>query len=271
MKQASPKSAFQPRKATVERVIPETPDIHSLLLRPEGGFRFQTGQFAMVTAAGAGEAPFAPSSPAREEDTVRITVRKTGVVYSRFHGLKPGEIVGIRGPYGKPFSLEPFDGLDLAFIVRGIGLAAARPFILAGLAMRERFQKIVLWMDPAGGLPYAEDIASWSRRLDVRTCEGEAGGGISAECVDRLKQSGIRQGKAAVLLFCGLRENRSAADALSRAGFPNGRIFLWTETSMDCAIGQCRRCTAGHLFICREGPLIPLAAVEEPGHFRELR
>jgi NAD(P)H-flavin reductase len=271
MKQTSPRSAFQPRKATVERVIPETTDIRSFLLKPEGGFRFQTGQFAMITAPGAGEAPFAPSSAAGEEDTVRIAVRKKGVVHSRIHGLKPGETVGIRGPYGKPFSLDPFDGQDLAFIVRGIGLAAARPFILAALAMRERFRKILLWMDPAGGLPHAEDMAAWSRHIDVRNFEGDAGGGFPAGCAGGLKQSGIHAGKAAVLLFRGLRENRSAADALSLAGFPPERIFLWTETSMDCAIGQCRRCTAGHLFVCREGPLIPLKTIEGPPLFRGSR
>jgi hypothetical protein len=123
-------------------------------------------------------------------------------------------------------------------------------------------------MDPAGGLPHAEDTAAWSRHIDVRNFEGEAGGGFSAESAGGLRQSGIQTGKAAVLLFRGLRENRSAADALSRAGFPSERIFLWTETSMDCAIGQCRRCTAGHLFVCREGPLIPLKTLEGLRFFR---
>jgi len=271
MKPASSKSEFQPRKATVERVIPETPDILSILLRPEGGFRFQTGQFAMVTAAGAGEAPFAPSSPAEKEDTVMISVRKSGAVHSRFHGLRPGETAGIRGPYGKPFSLEPFSGMDVVFIVRGIGLAAARPFILSGLAMPERFHRIMLWMDPAGGLPHADDLPVWSRSLDVRTCGDATVEGFAAGCAGGLKRSGIHPARAAVLSFCGLRENRNAAEALSHGGFRPDRIFLWTETSMDCAIGQCRRCTAGSLFVCREGPLIPLNALEGLRHFRGLQ
>jgi anaerobic sulfite reductase subunit B len=258
MKTAILKSMFQPKKAVVERVIRETPDIRSILLRPEGGFRFQPGQFAMITAAEAGEAPFAPSSSADEQETLRITVQKTGAVTSGIHGLKPGDTVGIRGPYGKPFSLDPFSRLDLAFTVRGIGLATARPFILNALGIRESFLKIALWTDPADALPHADDMSSWTGKIDVITGEEASGSDARTKSADSLRRSGIRPERAAVLLFCGWEENRSLAYALLQAGFLPERIFLWIETRMDCAIGQCRRCTLDHLFVCTEGPLISL-------------
>jgi hypothetical protein len=30
---------------------------------------------------------------------------------------------------------------------------------------------------------------------------------------------------------------------------------------MSCAIGQCRHCTIDHLYVCREGPLLPMSGL----------
>jgi len=258
MKPASLKSFFQPKKAVVEKVVRETPDLRSLLIRPEGGFRFEPGQFAMVTAAEAGEAPFAPSSSPDETETVRITAKKTT---DGIQAARAGDFVGIRGPYGKPFSFAPSIHTEMAFAVRGIGLAAARPFILRALAMRESFHRMALWTHPADALPCAGDIPSWKTAIEVIHGESATGSGRPTTCADSLMRSGFRPERAAALLFCGREENRELARALSGAGFGPESIFLWTETRMNCAVGHCRRCTLDHLFVCREGPLIPLAAL----------
>ena len=268
MRPAPFKSVFLPKKAVVEKAARETPQLRSILLRPDGGMRFQLGQFVMVTAADAGEAPFAPSSSADEEETVRITVGKADAVTSRIHALKPGDIVGIRGPYGKPFSWEPLAGMEIAFAVRGIGLAAARPFILRAVGMRENFLKITLWTDPADALPHGDDLISWTGAVHVMRGEEASGSDARTNSADFLKRSGLHPERAATFLFCGRKENRNLADALFKAGFGPERIFLWTETRMDCAIGQCRRCTLDHLFVCREGPLMPLAALSGLSCFR---
>jgi len=258
---ASSKTLFQVKKAVVERVIRETPDTRSILLRPEGGFSFRPGQFAMVTAPDAGEAPFAPSSSAEKTDTVRFTVRRVGSVTSRIHALKPGDIVGIRGPYGKPFSPEPQTDPEIAFLCRGIGMATVMPFLCAVLSGKNNFTKIALWADPAGEFPKAGDNPDFSGTIDVMRLEESSGNDSVMNQVGSLTRSGFHAEHGSVLLFCGQKENRILSEALLRSGFRPECIFLWTERKMSCAIGQCRHCTVDHLYVCREGPLLPMSGL----------
>ena len=53
---------YRPLKASVEKVIIESPLIRSFVLVPEHDFSFRTGEFIELTINGYGEAPFTPSS-----------------------------------------------------------------------------------------------------------------------------------------------------------------------------------------------------------------
>ena len=258
---ASSKTLFQVKKAVVERVIRETPDTRSILLRPEGGFSFRPGQFAMVTAQEAGEAPFAPSSSAEKTDTVQFTVRRAGSVTFGIHALKPGDVVGIRGPYGKPFSLEHQAETEIIFLCRGIGMATVMPFLCAVLDRKNSFTKIALWTDPAGTFPKAGENPDFTGTIDVMRMEESSGNDSVLNQVNSLTRSGFHPERASVLLFCGQEENGILSEALLRSGFRPESIFLWTERKMSCAIGQCRHCTVDHLYVCREGPLLPMSGL----------
>ncbi|MCK7535783.1 MAG: FAD-binding oxidoreductase [Marinilabiliales bacterium] len=45
--------------------------------------------------------PFTPSSSPLVTDKLEVTVMKTGYVTDIMHKLKPGAVMGIRGPYGQ--------------------------------------------------------------------------------------------------------------------------------------------------------------------------
>ena len=54
------------------------------------------------------------------------------------HAMEPGQEIGIRGPYGKPFPVDTeFKGKDLLFIAGGIGIAPLRSVINYVRAHRE--------------------------------------------------------------------------------------------------------------------------------------
>jgi NAD(P)H-flavin reductase len=42
------------------------------------------------------------------------------------------------------------------------------------------------------------------------------------------------------------------------------------ERSMHCAIGLCGHCQLQHLFVCKDGPVFPLDAIEPLLRVREL-
>ena len=89
---------YRPIRAEVVDVIAETPTIRTLRLRPDEKINFRPGQFIQLTVPGVGEAPFTPSSPSTWKDCMEVTVMRVGKVTEKVHQLKPGDIVGLRGP-----------------------------------------------------------------------------------------------------------------------------------------------------------------------------
>jgi NAD(P)H-flavin reductase len=67
---------------------------------PESEFIFRTGEFIELTINGYGEAPFTPSSSPLIKDMLQVTVMRAGYVTEKIHALMPGDVVGIRGPFG---------------------------------------------------------------------------------------------------------------------------------------------------------------------------
>jgi NAD(P)H-flavin reductase len=192
---------------------------------------------------------------------IQFTIRRAGSVTSRIHALKPGDIVGIRGPYGKPFSPEPQTDPEIVFLCRGIGMATVIPFLHAVLDRKNHFTKIALWADPAGAFPKAGENPDFIGTIDVMRLEESSGNDSVMNQVGSLTRSGFHAERASVLLFCGPEENVNLSEALLRSGFRSECIFLWTERKMSCAIGQCRHCTIDHLYVCKEGPLLPMSGL----------
>src|SRR4030042_7074011 len=95
------KNIYQPVEATIEEIIQETPTIKTFILKPRSDFSFSTGQFIELTVPGLGEAPFTPSSDPQIKEKIDITIMNAGSLTSRLHNMNKGEVLGIRGPYGR--------------------------------------------------------------------------------------------------------------------------------------------------------------------------
>jgi sulfhydrogenase subunit gamma (sulfur reductase) len=119
---------FLPLLAEISEVRDLTPDIKLFKLNlREGRIDYRPGQFAIISAFGVGEAPFTFAS--LPEEGLEFAIRKMGTVTSALHDLGPGDLVGIRGPYGNAFPLEEYKGKDIIIIGGGIGIAPLRPLI----------------------------------------------------------------------------------------------------------------------------------------------
>ena len=64
-----------------------------------------------------------PSRAARSSHTIR----DVGAVSHALVATEPGEVVGVRGPFGTTWPLEEAGGGDLVIVAGGIGLAPLRP------------------------------------------------------------------------------------------------------------------------------------------------
>jgi NAD(P)H-flavin reductase len=249
----------------------ETGDTWTLRLEPAGEpepERFAPGQFAMLYAFGVGEAPISISSIGGDGAVVH-TLRAVGAVTEAICSAQPGDLLGLRGPFGTAWPLAEAEGRDVVLVAGGIGLAPLRPVIHELLAERNRYGAVSILYggrSPAE-LLYVHELEGWRARFDVDVdvtvdvAEGDWRGRVGV--VTRLIPRAVFDPVTAVAMMCGPEVMmRFAAVALQDAGVGDDRIWLSLERSMTCATGHCGHCQLGPLFICKDGPVLRRDVVE---------
>jgi NAD(P)H-flavin reductase len=258
---------------------PETHDSVSLRLEPAGAALppFSPGQFMMLYRAGVGEIAISVSGdPTADDGSLTHTIRDVGAVSRALCTSEPGDVIGVRGPFGTGWGLDQAAGSDLIIVAGGVGLAPLRPAVIGALARRVLFGRIVLIAgarSPAEFL-YREQLAAWANEpgleveltvdLPVAGWNGQVG--FVTEPLARLDVKPTRT----IALLCGPEPMlRFAANALLRKEVPAANIEISLERNMQCGVGLCGHCQLGPLLICRDGPVVnyerarPLLATRE--------
>ena len=249
----------------------ETADTWTMRLEPAGdevAGRFSPGQFAMLYAFGAGEAPISISAIGDDGALVH-TVRAVGGVSAALCAAEPGTVVGVRGPFGTAWPVDGAAGGDLVLVAGGIGLAPLRPVIHALLSDRRRFRRVCLLY---GGrtpedLLYVDELARWSAGPDlfcavsVDTADARWTGRVGV-VTGAIPEAPFDPARATAML-CGPEVMmRFAADGLRDRGMASEAIWVSLERSMACGMGHCGHCQLGPLLICRDGAVLRLDEVE---------
>ncbi len=256
----------------------DTADSWTLELAPRGaaGFEFAAGQFTMLSAGGAGEVPISISGDPGDVAKLVHTVRAVGLATRAICAARPGEVLGVRGPYGRPWPVEQLEGADVVIAAGGIGLAPLRPAILQLLARPERYgRRTLLYGGRAPDqLLYSAELETWAERgLQVDVTVDSAGpewlGRVGV--VTRLvRRAAIDAGSAAALV-CGPEiMMRFTVAALEHQGVPSDRIYVSMERNMQCGIGHCGHCQLGPTLVCRDGPVYAWSELEPWLAIREL-
>ncbi|KPK86427.1 MAG: hypothetical protein AMJ81_01205 [Phycisphaerae bacterium SM23_33] len=170
-----------PAVLTAARMLTATERL--LTLRCQDGLPLghDPGQFVQVSIFGLEEAPISICSAGRADATFELCVRRMGRVTGALHELKPGQEVGVRGPFGHGFPAEELAGKDLVLVAGGIGLAPLRSLIQHCLAHRGRFGRLTLLhgaKQPAE-LLFREELPQW-RRPQPGTPHALRGGQVRA-------------------------------------------------------------------------------------------
>jgi NAD(P)H-flavin reductase len=256
----------------------ETADTWTLELQGPAGERlaFAPGQFTMLSAFGAGEVPISISGDPGGEGPLVHTVRSVGLATKAICDADPGEVLGVRGPFGRPWPVGELEGEDVLVVAGGIGLAPLRPAILALLNRRERYGRLVLLY---GGrspeqLLYAAELQEWGERgLEVHVTVDSAGpewlGHVGV--VPRLLRRVRLDPAGTVGLLCGPEVMmRFTVSALAQSGVRGERVYVSMERNMQCGIGHCGHCQLGPTLICSDGPVYRWSELERWLAIREL-
>jgi sulfhydrogenase subunit gamma (sulfur reductase) len=224
-------------------------------------FAFSPGQFNMVYAPGVGEVAISISSDPDEEHlehTIRIVGRTTEVI----DRLGVGDVLGLRGPYGRGWPLAQAEGQDVLVITGGLGCAPVSGAIDYMLRRRERYGRIQVLhgVKHPGDLAYRERFEAWRRHPDVRVLltsdqpdrHWRDRSGVVTALFDEVEFDRTRT----LVFLCGPEVMMHHALAFTRRrGLDDERVFASLERNMKCAIGLCGRCQLGPWFLCKDGPV----------------
>ena len=226
-----------------ERVL-ETPS--TVTLRFDYPAPADPGQFVMIWLPGDDEIPMSLSYT--ENPSKGVTIKAMGATSQRAQSIRPGDLVGIRGPYGNRFDLSPHRVL----IVSG-GSGAA---VLAPAAERARRRggsvTVALGATRAPELLFKDRFRSMGARVEVATDDGSEGTkGFVTLVAERL----LLMEPFDAVWTCGpeVMMRKVVAAAAARA-VP---VFCSMERHMKCALGMCDACAIGPYHVCVDGPVFP--------------
>lgn len=251
----------EPRPWRVAHARRETRDTVTLDLSPDEPFCFLPGQFNMLSLPGVGEVPISISGDPADRHHVLHTIRDVGAVTRALCASRPGEEIGVRGPYGTDWPLAAAAGGDLVIVAGGIGLPPLRPALYTALARRGEFGRVVVLYGARTpeDLLFTGELADWTESgLDVEVTVDAAGRdwhgnvGVVPRLIDRASfdprnTTAFTVGPEIMMRF--------AVQALLAAGVAGDRVYLSMERNMQCAAALCGHCQLGPFLVCQDGPV----------------
>lgn len=267
--------SFIPAQAIIREIIRENEQIATFRLELTNKslpFTFLPGQFLMLSVPHCGEAAISISSSPNTLPLIDLSIRKAGELTEAIHTMKPGNQVGIRGPFGKPFPVEDFANRDLLFVAGGIGLAPLKSVIDTCLFQSsleaDAVQSITLLYgsrSPAD-IAFKSAIDGWQKQgvmakltVDVKDNRWKGNVGLVTDLLKKHKMN--RNTKS---LVCGPPVMiRFVIASLSSLGCADDSIYTTLERHMKCGMGLCGHCHLDGKLVCLDGPVFNVSQLKK--------
>ncbi|MFX0014483.1 MAG: FAD-binding oxidoreductase [Promethearchaeota archaeon] len=267
------KNPYQTYKSRLLRVYNLTEHEKLFLFRFEDekivlDFHFLPGQFVEFSLPGLGEVPISICSSPMRVGFFELCIRKTGRVTEKIHELKPGNLIGIRGPYGNGFPMEQFWDRDLLLVAAGLGMAPLRSIFLYAIDNRWKFGNITIINSAKLGkdllfkkeLVAMRDIAEAEQiQIIQTTTRDDSWTGLKGRASEHLEGVNINPKICSVALCGPPKMYKSMFEKMIELGYNPRRIFVTLERKMKCGTGKCGHCNIGNAtswkYICKNGPV----------------
>lgn len=235
-------------------------------------FQYTPGQFNMLSIPGIGEAPISFSSAPSDHDMTH-TVRVAGDLTTALSRLNAGDVIGLRGPFGRGWPLSEIYDRELIIVAGGLGIAPLRsvireilrnhrknvykrpPVIIYGsktpkdILFRNEFPRYKDLFNTMLVVNFADPEEYWKGEIGIVT--------------DALRKI-IFNPLNTVVFTCGPElMMQSTIKELLISGVAGEKIFLSMERNMNCGMGICGHCFFGPKFTCKDGPVFKYSEIED--------
>jgi len=234
-----------------------------MIMQCEGEMPFKAGEFVFLWLPHVGEKPFSLclSSP------ITFIIKRRGAFTSELFKRKAGELVYIRGLYGKPLTLPKTSKAVL--VAGGTGVA-----LLPSLAsqLREFGTNVTIYIGSSQNPPEesSSNITDKSTNIIDETLlklgklKTVYDAGKVARVLDVLQaETSAASGDTACYIVGPMVFMRKAASIMGSKGVAKQRIFLSLEKNTMCGVGLCGECSCGNRLTCQTGTFLSLAELEE--------
>jgi NAD(P)H-flavin reductase len=260
--------------ATIVEKIREAEDITTCRLQlvdkqVRQQFRFVAGQFNMVYLFGVGEVAISIVSDPDEPEFLDHTIRAVGRVTKAIADLQPGDVLGIRGPFGQGWPLDEARGRNVVIVTGGLGCAPVVGAIEYIFRRRAQYGsvKILHGVKTSHDLLYRERFDTWRHAPDTEVLltsdEPDKTWSYHIGVVTELFEHVSIDPAKSIVLMCGPEiMMRLGIPILMSRGIPATAIYVSLERHMECGIGLCGHCQMGPYFLCKDGPVMRYDRVE---------
>ncbi len=191
-----------------------------------------------------------------EEGLCSVTAKPWGPGSNELVRAKRGDVIGIRGPYGHPFTVERCSAL---LVGGGTGLAPMLPLARALLRAGSRVA-VVIGGRTKADLLFEKPMQRAVRRknLFLTTDDGSYGhAGFPTDLAEAL----IAERKVTRVFTCGPEVMMRKLYEISVQAGVDFEASL--ERSMKCGIGICGSCSVGKSLLCRDGAVLDAETLQE--------
>lgn len=254
-----------PQVKKIKTIIEETPTIKTFIFDWDMEEVPNPGQFLMVWNFN-DEKPMSISLINEESMEIGISIKNVGHFTNEIHNLKIGDYLGLRGPYGNPFTI-PNDKNVLA-IGGGVGMAPVNSFV--NLAIEKNNIDVVSAAVNKDELLFKDNLNEIGANVYDATDDGSSG--YKGFATDRVLDL-IKENNYDFAVVCGPEVMMKATnDILEENNIPAEYSL---ERYMKCAMGICGQCCVDSTGwrICKEGPVFSnedLKLITEFGNYRRL-
>lgn len=229
---------------------------------PEAG-KIKFGQFMQLSLPKVGECPISVTNFSAEEGWAEFLIRKVGIVTDEIFNLHAGDIIPMRGPYGKGFDQVDIKNKKVIIVTGGSGLAPVRSMIdhIYRNPQEVKSMELLFGFKDQKSILFKDEIAMW-REKHPMILTVDKGCGIDGECVGLVTEyvphlQLLKDGFDDLEIVIVGPPNMMKFTALEfeKAGVPADKIWVSFERKMSCAVGKCGHCRIDEVYVCLDGPV----------------